>query len=303
MPANPLDVKITSKVEMITPAKAAAYLSNMAPNRRPKEATVAMYANDMVNGEWLLSHQGIAFDVNGLLFDGQHRLLAIIRANVPAPILVLRGFPAKQTNINTMDTVDCGVGRSLGDRLRIMGCYAGNPNLACAVARQIAAAVMGPNCRASRKLSIANVLAIIAIWKDELGTVCQKVDRCGFGPMRNAYVVAAFTLACAAYPNKTRAAVDKLTTGAGLTEKSPLLELRTAFINDRAGDRSEKMFLCFSALLCEWHELAPKEMYKTANLELAADHFKSRQADRFDQVKKLFLIMEDPAVKQKAAKR
>ena len=78
-----------TKVVTITPDMAREWLTrNMKNNRPVLKATVHSYARQMRNGSWHLTHQGIAFDENGELVDGQHRLHAIIEANVPVEMNV-----------------------------------------------------------------------------------------------------------------------------------------------------------------------------------------------------------------------
>jgi hypothetical protein len=78
-----------SKVLMITPDMAREFLAkNMKNNRHVMKNTVHSYARMMRNGNWNLTHQGIAFDENGELVDGQHRLAAIAEANVPVEMMV-----------------------------------------------------------------------------------------------------------------------------------------------------------------------------------------------------------------------
>jgi hypothetical protein len=280
--------KISAKFETVTPAMADVWLATMVPNRKLKEATVAMYANDMANGSWLLSPQGIAFDDADHLFDGQHRLRGILRAQRPVTLLVLRGFPAKQDDFNTMDAVDCGAGRSLPDRLKLMGCHPGNPNLVCAVAKQIALAVMGKNNRSSKKISLANTLAVIDLWKAEITMVCRVIDRPGFSQIRNAEVVAALAIAAAVSPKRTQTLVETLASGAGLDRASPILELRNSYIAARCEERGEKLALCLSAVLCEWYKLTGREIHREENKKTAANYFREKQADRFAKVETLF---------------
>lgn len=70
--------------ELITPEIAKAYLEHNTKNRSISDPTVDSYAEDMKNGRWCESTGiAISFDTNGVLADGQHRLLAIVKANVP----------------------------------------------------------------------------------------------------------------------------------------------------------------------------------------------------------------------------
>ncbi len=88
------------QVMTITPQMAVDMLKKNTENRKLRESTIETYATDMRNGDWVLTHQGIAFDNDGKLIDGQHRLYAIIRANVPVETLVTTGSQGHM-NIDT----------------------------------------------------------------------------------------------------------------------------------------------------------------------------------------------------------
>ena len=76
---------------------AELYLSKSRGNRNLSPTKVNQYAADMKNGRWQVTHQGIAFDVNGVLKDGHHRLHAIIKAGIPVDILVVENIPREAT--------------------------------------------------------------------------------------------------------------------------------------------------------------------------------------------------------------
>lgn len=83
----------TWTLELITPQTAETYLSAMGRNRPPKAKRIEKYADDMKHDRWRLTHQGIAFNCDGSLKDGQHRLCAILKAGVSVPMWVYRGLP------------------------------------------------------------------------------------------------------------------------------------------------------------------------------------------------------------------
>lgn len=93
-----------TQVMTITPDMAREWLKlNMKYNRPVMKSTVHGYARQMRNGTWSLTHQGIAFDENGALIDGQHRLNAIIEANVPVQMNVTKNVCRKDGEVFTID--------------------------------------------------------------------------------------------------------------------------------------------------------------------------------------------------------
>ncbi len=83
-------MKIT--LETITPPIATKYLEAAGRNRRPAPTRVRLYASEMLSGRWRLTHQGIAFNCDGSLRDGQHRLAAIVMSGKSQQMFVARGL-------------------------------------------------------------------------------------------------------------------------------------------------------------------------------------------------------------------
>lgn len=107
--------------ETLTVADARRMLGHNTHNRNPRWRNVHRYARDMRDGRWTFTGDPIRFDAQGVLLDGQCRLLALVEAGETSPrvtldTLVIRGLPAAaQTHM------DLGACRSLADRLRLRG--------------------------------------------------------------------------------------------------------------------------------------------------------------------------------------
>ena len=91
--------------------------SNSEANRNRRKSLMARYSTDMKTGHWLLTHQGIAFDVNGHLHDGQNRLAACVESGVTFQSLVFFGV-GKENEMNAFDT---GGNRNAVDAAKISG--------------------------------------------------------------------------------------------------------------------------------------------------------------------------------------
>ena len=80
-----------SRTVTITPKRAAEMLEHNGHNRPLTRTRVREFAEAMKRGDWQLTHQGIAFDTDGQLKDGQHRLAAMpfnyaaVISTVPGP--------------------------------------------------------------------------------------------------------------------------------------------------------------------------------------------------------------------------
>ena len=111
-----MNTELKNDVVSVTPATAREWLKlNMDNNRHLRPAVVRRYATDMRNGNWELTGVPIVFNKSGKLVDGQHRLNAVIRADVAVDMAVVR---------NVADSVkiyDRGIGRTTQDIFRIAG--------------------------------------------------------------------------------------------------------------------------------------------------------------------------------------
>ena len=70
-----------SKLMDVTPEIAKRWLEQNRGNRSINQKQVDTIAKDILAGDFDTTHQGIAIATDGTLLDGQHRLLAIVKAN------------------------------------------------------------------------------------------------------------------------------------------------------------------------------------------------------------------------------
>ena len=101
----------------ITPTMAENWLMNAnVRNRKISDAHVARLARDMKEDRWVQTHEAIAFDSNGVLLDGQHRLWAIIEADKTIAMNVWFNVAPK-----ARIAIGSGQPRSVVDALRLNG--------------------------------------------------------------------------------------------------------------------------------------------------------------------------------------
>lgn len=87
-------------------------------NRNVRETHVRSIYETMMRGEWRKTHQGIAFDEDGYLLDGQHRMMALARMpeGFLIEMLVTTGLPRS----HAWDAIDInGLKRTVAD---VLGC-------------------------------------------------------------------------------------------------------------------------------------------------------------------------------------
>lgn len=111
---------VKSTTFKITPEWAKGILDNSnRNNRKPSVTTVSKYAKAMLQGEWKLNGQAIIVGKSGALLNGQHRLLACVKAGVPFEAVVTTGVDDSSDDV--FATIDRGRVRSRGNILEASG--------------------------------------------------------------------------------------------------------------------------------------------------------------------------------------
>ena len=100
----------------IAPREAAVMLLSNTHNRPSSQDMVDRYVADMLAGNWQPTHQGIAFDCNGVLLDGQQRLQAIVKSGKTIRMLVTTELPPESQMV-----MDRGRRRNTSQNLALRG--------------------------------------------------------------------------------------------------------------------------------------------------------------------------------------
>lgn len=221
------DPKVKTKVKEITPQWAERVLAEHQRrieagefrNRPVTKAIVDAYAADMARGKWGLTHQGIGFDVNGNLVDGQKRLWAVVKTGKTITMNVTTGLPAQNnSDICVMDLIDSGQKRSIGQQLAISHGVASAPQVA-AVVRNIAYVYTNDK---HVKLSTTQTLEIMDMYRSSIDALfaltTHKQQRVGpiLGPLAVYHSVE---------PAKAREFASSFFTKEALLKGSPVLAL------------------------------------------------------------------------------
>lgn len=115
-----MDNNITAGFESVNPQYAKYLLQYNTNNRPVAKNSVAQYLAEMKSGNFLVNGETIKFNKDGVLIDGQNRLLAI--AQMPEDYsynaLIVRGLP-----LDAFGTIDVGKSRSGSDIFKLAGHY------------------------------------------------------------------------------------------------------------------------------------------------------------------------------------
>lgn len=207
-----------------------ALLALNTRNRKLMQSAVLRLKNDIQDGAYLPTCQGVGVDKSGVLADGQHRLVALKEAGYPpVQILLVTGLDESAQAV-----IDRGAKRSIADALSILqGRTVSNAIVAaCSVFITIKNADQKSSDFVHADLSArsdGHIKQSVVNWEDDVAAVLG----IGGGSFRAA-VVAAIAVY---HRHDAGAAIEfakKLKTGANLASDDPALRLRESLYRSRA---------------------------------------------------------------------
>ncbi len=278
----------------ITPALAQEWLGANTHNRRLREDTVRAYARDMCNGEWVPTHQGIAFNDENALLDGQHRLHAIIRSKKTVRMMVTFGLPARvagKPEMFTMDAVDRGATRSVADQLDLQHSIKAGTKVA-AVATALASLCCGER---TRRLSVTQTLEVYRAFQSAVDYVIENASK--KKGLRCTGILAGFAFAIAAEgeipkggPADLATAFTALNTGEGLETMPALAKLRGFLTTTESGlfTRSLDRGLAELVMQALWLDRHGKPCAQLAASLDGANWWAGRQPARIQKIAAIF---------------
>lgn len=221
------------EVVNVTPALAEEWLAKNTHNRRLRETRVNRYATDMANGDWRWNGESIKFSKAETILDGQHRLHAVIRADVTIPMAVVRGLDDE-----AQETVDGGIPRAFHDVLALRG-EVDAPALA-AIVRKVASWEEGSRKRLDgSQFSTAELLRCLDV-HPELRSFTREARRCATGcNLPGSVLGLAWWVFDQVDDEDATFFFERLADGQGLVKGDPIYELRRT-LSDRQGIRQER---------------------------------------------------------------
>lgn len=230
--------------------KAQSYLDNNKwfqrgvkdTNRQISIYRVNRYAWMMLQGNWKLTHQGIGFDTNGHLEDGQHRLLAIIQASEkgawngsnhipPNPKISVQFNVTWGLDPDAFKVIDSGYTRTASQILGMAG-HTNTPYLASS-ARLL---YMYDNHKLNEwgRITVPSDSLIAYVDKYNMQECLDRVRILGTLGFVVSSVTAAYCICLRAMPDGPHDSfIDKLFTGANMGVDDPIQALRNGVIKTR----------------------------------------------------------------------
>ncbi len=212
--------------ETVTPGQAAQWLDRDINhhNRNLRPSWVAYLAQQMIDGKWQTTHQGIAFAADGRLLDGQHRLAAVVRAKIGVPMQVSR-----DCDPDTFSVLDCGIKRTHFDRVHLVDDHGINKTLCTAINYFIRQTkISGQAIPVSEIVTAFEAMPDSWLWMAGMWVAPMKGLK---------YASVMSSIAVYHFINRARAELfnDGYMSGTGLEIGDPVLALRDAIF--RRGDR------------------------------------------------------------------
>lgn len=277
----------------VSPVTAAHWLQNNFRNRPVSDDVVDAYARDMLNGVWIPTHQGIAFNDKDELIDGQHRLLAIVKCGKTIRTMVTFGLASKIDGhaMTTMDAVDRGRTRSVADQLKIQHGMK-NGSVIAATSALISGLCYGER---TRRISVGQTLEIYRAYQ---GPMTWVIERRSKQPgLKATGVIAAFTFALSTvdtHPeNKVIGSMFELLMNSGTMKPNTGMSALSEFLQSdesrllsRSTDRGLSEVV-MEAIRIDLRGERVKHLQVTTS---GADYFRSLQPDRVSKIKAMFVI-------------
>lgn len=244
-------IKYTQR--LVTPEEARKLLTHNINNRALRTSIVRRLADDMRNGHWRTTHQGIAIASTGRILDGQHRLHAIVEANTPVQLMVATGLDE-----DAFRYIDCGQKRLAADRVHLFEDHALNRR-ACAIVTSYLRDGVG-----THPISVDDLESCFLEMSESARYVAEMFER-KTRFIAVAPVGAALMCFHSFEPQKASEFADMLLSGLNLGEGSPALALREGLIGRRLRDDAEIYWKTINA--CKLFLQGEPMMYLTATTE------------------------------------
>lgn len=227
-------------------------------NRKTREPEVDFYSLLLRSGEFVLIHEGAALDVDACLLDAKHRLLAVVRTGIPAPLFVTVGLPRE-----AYPAIGTGRPRSLADVVYMRGQDKDTP-LTASVARLVilfktnGALDAANNSRRRPRITHAQILNRIDADPELMGQAVamgKSLSRaCRLIPSAGATGYYLIREACRQHP-LVDPFFDHLNSGAQLDLGDPRLTLRDQ-IFEASGERYRDNTKQLALLIKAWNAYA-----------------------------------------------
>lgn len=233
---------VFSEATTLTPGLAGILLERNPDNRNIRQTKVLQYEADMRTGRWAFNGEPVIISKEGLINDGQHRLRALIEANVTIPMLFVFGVE-REARL----TVDQGGARSAGDFLGMEGVE--NSAVAASIGRLVIAIERERHARLYRESSVTNVEIRARVHGDSAIVDAARYAMASYKYTRAfappGVIGAAFYLLNDVHPTDAKEFMDRVCIGDELRRDDPAYAVRDALLGLGRGQKGAKLEAIF----------------------------------------------------------
>lgn len=238
------DGEVVAWFETVLPERAKQMLSTYEVDYRKLRPSYASgLARDMANGKWNFDGAPIRIDSDGNLFDGQHRLNAVIESGKAQTFLILGNLPVEAYN-----TADTGLARTYGDTLRRRGYN--NVSLRGALQKIICRWETGKSLDDTKRLTYSELDEIMFTHIDTINhAIANTTSTVRKTPLPGTLMAFSWWVLAKIDVADAKTFLVSLAEGENLRRKQPVYTLRERLRNDaeRGHTRNEYMHLVFAA--------------------------------------------------------
>jgi len=150
----------------ITPEMARKLLERNDKNRNVSERQVEYLAAEILNDRFMFNGESIIVAENGALLDGQHRLMAVVKADKSIESILIEGVPNE-----AQKTIDVGTSRTAANVLSMEGI-----KYSTAVAKGVRAILMNLSISTKKDGGRISSSEILAAYKKEETLLSEMVS-------------------------------------------------------------------------------------------------------------------------------
>lgn len=156
-----------SEFILLTPEMARVLLAHNPRNRTIKMATLGAYKRDILADRWLQTDEAIGIDVNGNLYNGQHRCTAVAETDKAVVFYFTFNVPVEAKFV-----VDSGVKRSTNEKLS----YLIDHNMSTRLAA-VARSMLRGTAVSRFKFSDSEIGAFAMKYKDDIEWITKEMPK------------------------------------------------------------------------------------------------------------------------------
>lgn len=233
---------VFSEVVTVSPGLAAELLRRNEGNRNIRPVKATHYAADMAAGRWVFNGEAVIVSDTGELNDGQHRMQAIVDANLSIPLLVVFGVPRA-----TRSTVDQGTARTASDYLAMddvknAAAAAGIARVVMAYERQDGRGIGTmrdfTNAEVVRRVRADNEIIVAAEYAQRVAKYCKRL-------LVPSLSGSCFYLMSEVCPQDARTYLDQVCVGENIKRGDPAFAVRSALDNVPGTARAVRLEVVF----------------------------------------------------------